>query len=242
MTRLGNTFVIGLAIPFSFIQIQAASLANQSDVDGILARMSEVRAANRAHRRPFEVIRNYRLFGKKLDIAESEVTAHVSYLPPNGQSFTVHKDRGTSLGELIVRRILEHEKLVLADQAAGDISKENYAFRLLGQETRDQKPCFILEMKPSRKDPKLLVGKVWIDENTYLISRIEGEPSQPPSWWIHNIRLTLDFNVVHGMWVQSALESTANVRMLGAHTIVARDVEYKMGEIEVAVTKPTARQ
>jgi hypothetical protein len=33
------------------------------------------------------------------------------------------------------------------------------------------------------------------------------------------------------MWLQTASESTANVRFVGPHTMVSRDVEYKFNEL-----------
>src|SRR5579862_4038302 len=117
MQRPGSSIWMGFGLSFSCFLSLGASLPGRLDADGIIDRMSEVRSANRAQRRPFEVVRNYRLFGKQMDTPVSEVTARVSYFPPQGQSFTIHKEQGTGLGETIVRRILEHEKLVLADQA-----------------------------------------------------------------------------------------------------------------------------
>jgi len=36
------------------------------------------------------------------------------------------------------------------------------------------------------------------------------------------------------MWLQTALEATATVRILGPHTMVSRDVKYQLGEEVVA--------
>jgi hypothetical protein len=222
-----------LPIPFNFGWAQAVT--GTPNLESIVSRMVEARTQNRARRQPLRVVRNYRLFGKERQTAKSEVTAYIDYVPPDVQSFTFHKEYGSGLGEVIVHKILENEKDVLADQGASDISPANYAFRYAGEEIRDAKPCFVLDLMPLRKDSKLLSGKAWIDQKSYLIVRLEGEPAQAPSWWVHNIHLTLDFTVVHGMWVQSALQSTANVRLLGPHTITAHDVEYSAGDLAASL-------
>jgi hypothetical protein len=36
---------------------------------------------------------------------------------------------------------------------------------------------------------------------------------------------------VEGMWLQTASEATAIVRMLGQHTIVSQDVKYNIDEL-----------
>ena len=63
---------------------------------------------------------------------------------------------------------------------------------------------------------------------------LKVNPRKPPSWWVHDIRIVLDFRDVNGMWLQTDLVSTANVRLLGQHTMVSRDMEYKMIGLEVS--------
>ena len=237
MKRLHLMLLAALVIPGSWAESKIVAERNSggASTEEIIARLTEAREANRAQRRPMQVVRVYKLFAKQAEDTTAEVTAYVNYTPPQGQSFTVHKDSGSGLGEIIVRKILESEKTVLTDQQASDISAANYAFRLVGEETRNGKPCFALELKPLRKEQRLLSGKVWVDKDSYLIVSLEGEPSQGPSWWVKNVHITLDFSMVDGMWVQSGLRSTASVRLMGPHTIVAHDVDYKIGGLEAAV-------
>ncbi len=201
--------------------------------ESIVARMREARARNRAQLHPYQVVRAYQLFGKEQK-SKSEVTAYIDYVPPDVQNFTIHKNTGVNLGEVIVRKILESEREILINHGASDISPDNYSFRLLHKDVLNRQPCYVLELRPRRKDAKLLDGLVWIDASSFLILRMEGEPARAPSWWVHNIHVTLDFRAVHGMWLQTALRSTANVRLLGEHTLVSHDVEYTVGELEAA--------
>jgi hypothetical protein len=204
----------------------------------IVARMREARDRSRAQLRPYQVVRDYQLFGKEQK-SQSEVTAYIDYAPPGVQHFTTHKNNGTSLGEVIVRKILESEKEILTNQSAADISPANYSFRFLRKDVLNRQPCYVLELRPLRKEAKLLDGIVWIDASSYLIARMEGKPARAPSWWVHNIEVALDFRAVHGMWLQTALRSTASVRLLGEHTLISRDVEYKMGELEALAAPVT---
>ena len=112
-----------------------------------------------------------------------------------------------------------------------------YSFRFLHKDIHNHQPGHVLELRPLRKDAKLLDGLVWIDASSYLIARMEGKPARGPSWWVHNIDVALDFRAVHGRWLHTALRSTASVRLLGEHTLISHDVEYKMGELE-AVAAP----
>ena len=48
------------------------------------------------------------------------------------------------------------------------------------------------------------------------------------------MRFELSYGDVSGMWLQTALEATATVRILGPHTMVSRDVKYQLGDQVVA--------
>jgi hypothetical protein len=86
-------------------------------------------------------------------------------------------------------------------------------------------------MTPKRKGKTLLRGQIWVDANTYQLRRTEGEPGKAPSWWLRDSRIVLTYGSVGGMWLQTSSESMANVRFVGPHTMVVRDVEYKFSEL-----------
>ncbi len=94
----------------------------------------------------------------------------------------------------------------------------------------DGRPCYVLAILPRRSDKSLLRGHIWVDASTYLLRRTEGEPSKAPSWWLRNARIALIYGEVEGMWLQTSSESTADVRLMGRHTMLSRDVHYKVSE------------
>ena len=69
-----------------------------------------------------------------------------------------------------------------------------------------------------------------MDAITYLLHRIEGEPATALSWWLRDVRIALVYSDVGDMWLQTASESTASVRLLGQYTMLSRDLEYKFAE------------
>jgi hypothetical protein len=235
VTRLRRASVSWCLLLAAAATANAELITPAPSVDVIVERMSAAREENRARFQSFEVLRSYRLCSRECENTKSEITADISYGPAGAQSYSIHKASGVPMGETIVRKILEGEKEVLANPSASDISPNNYSFSLIGTDSVDGHPCYLLGLKPRRKDHKLLVGTVWIDASNYLIVRVEGQPSQPVSFWIHNVHITLEFQQVHGMWIQAGFRSTGDVRLLGQHTMISHDVEYKMGEIEAKI-------
>jgi hypothetical protein len=211
-------------------------------VQSIVEQVIQARAHNRARLRPYEVVRSYRLFGREAEKVKSEITAEIEYMPPDGQHYRVQKAVGWHLGEVVVRRILERENQVLTNQTASDITTANYSFEFLREDILKERRCYVLRLIPLRKDPKLLRGIMWVDSNTFLIHRLDGEPAKPPSWWVGDVKITLDFGEVEGMWLQTGLLSTANVRLMGRHTITSRDVEYRVGGLAATIATPSSHE
>ena len=230
---VGNSLRLSIALlPLAlFGRDQSAPIP---PTETIVRRLTDARDENRTRLRPYEVLRSYQ-FSKAEVINKSEVLAAIEFIPPDVETFRIHKTEGSGFGEKIVRRILQSENYLLANPKDSDISPQNYRFRFVREENLKGSPCYVLEINPLCKDTNLLKGLIWVDVNTYLLHRIEGEPAKDPSWWVHDIHVVLDFENIHGMLLQNALSSTANVRLLGRHTLTARDVEYKVGEIEADV-------
>ncbi len=77
-------------------------------VETILTRMAQARTENRTRLRPYQVTRDYRLFGREKQTTKSEVIADVTFVPPDVKQFAIRQARGMALGESIVRQMLEH--------------------------------------------------------------------------------------------------------------------------------------
>jgi len=211
-----------------FVQAQSGPAPN---VETIMARMAQVRSENRTRLRPYSVTRDYKLFGTERQTSKAEIIADVTFVPPDVKHYAIRQANGMGLGEKIVRQMLDHETDIVKDYASTDLTQNNYDFRLIREEELDGQRCYLLEMSPKRKTKTLLRGHIWVDANTYQLRRAEGEPGKAPSWWLRDSRIVLAYGDVGGMWLQTSSESTANVRFVGPHTMVARDVEYKFNEL-----------
>ena len=203
--------------------------------ESIIARMMQARSENRARLRPYSVTRDYKLFGREKQVARSEVIARVTFDPPGIKQFVIQQASGTGLGERIVRQMLEHETEIGRNNASTDLSPANYDFRYLREEELGGRRCYVLAIVPRRSDKSLLRGQIWVDAITYLLQRTEGEPARSPSWWLKDARLVLVFSDVDGMWLQTSSESSADVRFLGRHTMLSRDVEYTMSTLAASL-------
>jgi hypothetical protein len=203
-------------------------------LETIIARMAQARAENRTCFRPYNVTRDYKLFGKDREKIKSQVVADIAFIPPDAKKYAIQQTSGTGLGKTIVRRTLKSEVDMAKHHASTDFSADNYDFRFIREENISDQRCHVLELRPRRKDKNLLSGNIWIDATTYLVRRVRGEPAKSPSWWLRGVHITLLYGDVGGMWLKTGLEATATVRIFGPHRLVSRDVKYRISELVAA--------
>jgi hypothetical protein len=191
--------------------------------------MGEAQAANRAGFLPYTVTRDYQLF--EGDAAKSHLVADIQVVPPASKKYTIDSAAGSAWAERIVRKALDSEVAFAQDSHATDITRENYDFAVVGESELNGQLCYVLKLIPRRKSRNLLRGTIWVDADTHLPRRVEGEPAKDPSWWLTNLRVAVDYGYVGPMWVQTSSKVTANVRIFGRSSMVWQDTSYQLGDL-----------
>ena len=199
------------------------------DVATIVDRMLKAYAEDAAQRRAYNVTRNYRIYEGSAERPKSEITAVVTFLPPQLKSFSIVESTG-GMAERMVRKALEREVDLARDPTVSQIVPANYDFQYEGEAALQGKRCYVLLLHPKRDTKDLLKGRIWVDAERFSIRQVEGEPAATPSWWLKNVHLLLTYKDVHGMWIQTGTEATAHIRMAGEYKMVSRDVSFDSAE------------
>ena len=203
-------------------QSASAGMALSSIVQGMEKSQSEVRTQT-----GYQVIREYRLFGAKSSSTNAEVVAQVDFKPAS-KDYSIQKWSGSSRGRQIVQRVLDHEvEASKGNQAQMALTGDNYDFTLVSETVLDGRPCYVLGLKPKRKEKELISGAAWIDKRSLFILQIEGEAAKAPSWWVKNVRIRFTFGDRSGIWLQTGMDAVADVRLLGSHTLTSRILDYR---------------
>jgi hypothetical protein len=205
-----------------------AQQAATPDLDTIVSHMEQAQAESHAHMSPYSVTREYKFFGDDQQHAKSQVLAKVDFAPPNKKDYTIEKSSGSGQGEKITRKVLDHEKQMTKGAESGALSRENYDFEYLRCEPFNGRRAYVLQLLPKRNEKNLIKGLAWVDAETFHPLKVEGEPMKNPSWWVKSVTYTFTFGQVADMWLQTGMQADANVRLLGRHTMVARDVNYQL--------------
>ncbi len=205
-------------------QVAGAQTGDLPNVSNIVDQMLAALRENRKLLRPFTVKRQYQLLDKQ-SRPKAELVADITYRPPAQGQYRIESSSG-GLGEKVLRDILAKETETAQDSRHRELSRENYDFQFLREETLGGSRCYVLAMNPKREEKDLVRGQVWVDAQSYNIRRLEGKPVKSPSWWLRDSSILMTFAEVNGMWLRTATYAVANLRFKGRYTMVSRDVEY----------------
>jgi hypothetical protein len=202
----------------------AEAKTTSPDLNLIMQSLERVEQQNPARFRPYEVTRQYKAFRADDKQPTAEVTAQISFTPPNRKTFRIIQASGNPRGAKIVRDILEQETDSARQGHNRDISRINYDFVFLRQEHFSLLPEYVLRIVPKRKERGLILGHIWVDAKTFRIRRIEGVLAKSPSIWIKDVHITLQFAEVNEMWIFVSIDAIATVRLLGRYTLAGLNV------------------
>jgi hypothetical protein len=228
MQRFARPTIGTLIVLLCAFAVAQESRRGTVDLNSILDALEKTQAG--VHPGPsYQVIREYQLFGANDAKAKSDVVAEVDFRPPASKDYRIQKASGNNRGEEVVRRLLEHEVEAASGgkQARTALNRDNYNFSYEGESVLDGQPCYVLELKPKRKETELVSGEAWIDEHSFRVRQIEGEVAKTPSWWLKKVHVKLSFADVSGNWLQTRMEAVADVRVVGSHTLTSRILDYR---------------
>ena len=222
--------LLALCLGAALVVPALAQTSGQLTLQDIVSRMQTAEAAEES-RPGYSLLREYSLSGADPNAATSQVLAEVDYTPPSSKQYTIRKVEGNDSGARIVRRVLDHEAHMAKDSVRSDFCAGNYDFALLGQETLNGRQVYVLQLSPKHSTIELLRGKAWVDADNFLVVKVDGEPAKNPSWWVKDLRIVIDYGRADGVWLPLATRATANLRLLGTHTLTSKDVEvHTVGE------------
>jgi Outer membrane lipoprotein-sorting protein len=231
-----NGALIALLCSIGLAQDTAATMP----LDAIIQAIQRAQATVRPQA-SYQIIREYRLFGAQDSKADSEVVAEVNFRPPAFRGYRIQRSSGSNRGQQLVRSILDREVGATSrNSKGGAISTDNYSFNYIGEVTLDTHSCYVLGLKPKRKETELISGEVWVDKHSFFVRQIQGEVEKTPSWWLKKVHIKLVFADLEGIWVQTSMEAIADVRIVGAHTLTSRIVDYRREDEVAGIHKGSA--
>jgi len=205
-----------------------------ASVSEIVDRMQAAKASYRSLSIPYTVIRHYVLSDNNPRTPGREITAEVTVTPPTGLDYALATSPRDGLAARIVRGVLDHEAQLATQPGRSSLSADNYDFTRLGEAILDGHKCYVLQLTPRRQAAELLRGTAWVDAGSFMVRRIQGQPTKSPSWWIKDLHVTLDFGENSGLWIQLSTHATAEVRWMGTQTLTSSVTDLRTATLNAS--------
>jgi hypothetical protein len=103
---------------------------------------------------------------------------------------------------------------------------------VVGRETLDTGPAYVLAIIPKTENRHLIDGKIWVNAKDYSIVRIEGQPARNPSFWVHNVHFVHTYQRVGQFWFASSTHSTSEVRIFGRSELTIENSDYALNPLK----------
>lgn len=164
--------------------------------------------------------------------------ALTEYSQETGFRYEVTTEGGSSyIRWKVLRAVLdgEHEVIAQGEAARSALTRANYTFQTNGV---DAEGLANIVLSPRRQERVLVSGTMFLQRDGGLV-RLQGRLARSPSFWVKHVDIVRSYERINGATVPVALESSAQLRMLGAATL---RMTYTYSEIDGQPVGPPPSQ
>lgn len=151
------------------------------------------------------------------------------YTASKGFHYDVIAEGGSGyIRDKVLRPVLEAERDAFArgEMFRAALAPENYTFAPDGIGSDGLTRVLI---SPRRKEPALIEGTIFLTPQDGALVRLQGRLAKSPSFWVKTVDVVRAYRRVNGKVVPVALESRAQLRMLGSASL---RMTYRYSEID----------
>ena len=152
---------------------------------------------------------------------EAKMEVEASFDSASGKSFRVLSQSGTKfLCEKVLKRAIDSETEASRDKDSTTLTTANYKFQLMGTESLDGRPAYVLEVAPWKESKFLYRGKIWVDATDFAVAKIEASPAKSPSFWISRTLIRYTSAKTGDFWLPQMSRSETKVRIGGTAVLI----------------------
>lgn len=158
----------------------------------------------------------------------AEMDVQTAFDPVRGFTFNVLSETGSAvIRRHVLMAALQAEQKAVARAAREEtaITPANYQFVAA---TEAEATLIAIGVRAKRKSTMLVNGTLYLDPVRYDLERVEGELAERPSFWTRRVQITRRYARIAGVHVPVAMESNADVRIVGSSTFA---MSYRYTEI-----------
>lgn len=180
----------------------------------------------------YQGTRTYRVeYSGLLGTKTAEMMVDVIYRAPETKDFTIRFSTGSKLIiDKVLKKLLQAEEEALSTdgQRRTALSSENYEFTMVGYESTDLRPMYVLAVEPKSKSKFLFRGRIWVDAHDFAVVRLDAEPAKNPSFWTKSSQIEQSYQKVSGFWLPQRNHSISSIRLGGRAELTIEYQSYKI--------------
>jgi hypothetical protein len=158
------------------------------------------------------------------------------YSPQTGFRYEVTAEGGSGhIRRKVLRAVLdgEREAIESGETSRSSLCEDNYAFKPVGV---DPDGLAVVRLFPRRQEYVLVAGTMYLRTGGDLV-RLEGRLAKSPSFWVKDVDIVRSYERIGGVVMPVALESSAQLRLLGSARL---HMTYEYLEIDGRVVASAA--
>jgi hypothetical protein len=198
--------------------------------DDLVARMLRADLERRSESTGYTALRRYVAANND---RHAEMLVRVDCSSDGRKQFTILSEKGSgSIRKHVFYKMLSEESEASRRETrdSNRITPANYKFNVIGRETLDSGPAYVMAIIPKTENKCLIDGKIWVDAKDYSIVRIEGQPARNPSFWVHDVHFVHTYQRVGPFWFASSTLSTSEVRIFGHSELTIENSNYELNQ------------
>lgn len=197
----------------------------------IVAGMQAHSQSQNRNLKQYHALRTYRVEYHGLGSMSARMQVEITYDAAHGKSFRIVSQSGSLLlRDEVLKRAVESEKEASKEKGATDLSPANYNFQLLGTDSVNGRPAYILGVQPLKLEKFLYRGSVWVDAASFGVVKIQAAPAKNPSFWISKTTIRVTNELTDGFWLPEETSSQTAVRVGGSATMTIDYGRYQIDE------------
>jgi len=168
----------------------------------------------------------------------ANMTVDIHLVAPHTKDLVIVSESGSgTLRSHVLQKLVASEREASEKENQGDtaLSRANYEFKVVGEEEKDGRRCYVVDVKPKKKNKFLYVGRVWIDSTEYAVVHISAQPAKNPSFWITRVQIEHQYGKFGEFWLPIRNTSVSSTRFGGRATLT---IDYGQYSVEGRTARP----
>ena len=205
-----------------------APVVNSLTADDVMARMFEQDHQREALGGGYSGSREYTLRNQQLNKRAEMVAGVVCDADGTKHFQVVSEDGWKSANKHVLRKMLESESETSqpTTRPMTRMVPQNYEFQLIGSESLEGRPAYVIDVIPKRSDKYLFRGRIWVDAADSALARAEGEPAKNPSFWTRSVHFVQQYHKSGPFWFPAQTTSVTEAHIFGTTDVSIRYFDY----------------